>query len=197
MQAVTAQQASVENFSIQIQPLPSCHLYWHLGCNFATVSDIQFGVLKPEGSFVTTQIDRRAFLLSSGIAAVAVLTPNTPDFASASTTSEPFQWKTGNLIFSFEVQAGKLRQQRLVPAGVGVSTSDNSSGVEVALQCSGENSPDQGMKSGVGQPGARLLFSGHREESTARGKRLVCVHTDSLLKINVESVYESFGRVRT
>ena len=44
----------------------------------------------------------------------------------------------------------------------------------------------------MGQPGARLLFPGKREEATARGKRLVCMHADPLLKISVESVYEAF-----
>ena len=72
---------------------------------------------------------------------------------------------------------------------------DNSSGVEVALQCSGENSPDQGMKSGMGQPGSRLLFAGRREEATREGKRLVCMHTDPVLKLSVESVYEAFDGV--
>jgi len=138
-------------------------------------------------------MDRRTFLLSSGIAAVGALTPHIREFVSASTMLEPFQWKTDSLIFSFEVQSGKLRQRRLVPTGA--PTSDTSSGVEVALQCSGENSPDQGMKSGVGQPGARLIFGGHRDESTGRGKRLVCMHTDPLLKLSVESVYESFEGV--
>src|SRR5579864_637233 len=122
-------------------------------------------------------MDRRTFLLSSGIAAVDALTPHIRKFVPASTILEPFQWKTDSLIFSFEVQGGKLRQRRLVPTGA--PTSDSSSGVEVALQCSGENSPDQGMKSGVGQPGARLIFGGHRDESTGRG-RLVCMHTDPL-----------------
>jgi|HubBroStandDraft_6_1064221.scaffolds.fasta_scaffold46954_2 alpha-galactosidase len=138
-------------------------------------------------------MDRRTFLLSSGIAAAGALTPHIREFVSASTMLEPFQWKTDSLIFSFEVQSGKLRQRRLVPTGA--PTSDPSSGVEVALQCSGENSPDQGMKSGVGQPGARLIFGGHRDESTGRGKRLVCMHTDPLLKLSVESVYESFESV--
>jgi alpha-galactosidase len=138
-------------------------------------------------------MDRRTFLVSSGIAAVGALTPRIREFVSASTVLEPFQWRTDSLIFSFEVQSGKLRQKRLVPTGA--STSDSSSGVEVALQCSGENSPDQGMKSGVGQPGARLIFGGHRDEPTGRGKRLVCMHTDPLLKLRVESVYESFEGV--
>ncbi len=140
-------------------------------------------------------MDRRTFLLSSGMVAVGAFAPHIPDFASASTTSESFQWNTGNLIFPFEVQAGKLRQKRLVPAGVAIPSGDASSGVEVALQCSGENSPDQGMKSGVGQPGARLLFGGREEKSLSSGKRFVCTHSDPLLKINVESVYESFDDV--
>ncbi|PYQ44626.1 MAG: hypothetical protein DMG99_03500 [Acidobacteria bacterium] len=72
---------------------------------------------------------------------------------------------------------------------------DNSSGVEIALQCSGENSLDQGMKSGVGQPGSRLLFAGSKEEATQRGKRLVCMHTDPILELSVESVYEAFDGI--
>jgi len=83
-----------------------------------------------------------------------------------------------------------LRQKQLVPkdfVGVGKSW-----GVEVALQCSGENSPDQGMKSGMGEPGARLLFAGKREESARGSNRLVCTHTDANLRLRVESVYESF-----
>ena len=92
------------------------------------------------------------------------------------------------------MKAGRLRQKRLVPTGAPTLT-DDSSGVEVALQCSGENSPDQGMKSAMGQPGARLLFAGKREQSSATGKRLVCMHTDPVLRLNVESVYESFNGV--
>ena len=44
---------------------------------------------------------------------------------------QPFQWITGNVVFSFDVQAGKLRQKRLLPAG-SPAPEDNSSGVEVA-----------------------------------------------------------------
>ena len=135
-------------------------------------------------------LDRRQFLLSGGVAAVAVLGRQVSLAESAVENLEPFQWKTDALIFSFEVTAGRLRQKRLVLAGT--QASDDSSGVEVALQCSGENSPDQGMKSGMGQPGARMLFAGHREESTGRGKRLVCTHMDPRLALRVESVYEAF-----
>ena len=120
---------------------------------------------------------RRRFLESTGIAAVSAILPPITGLAFASDTLEPFQWSTDGLTFSFEVIAGKLRQKQLVPADV--VAVPKSSGVEVALQCSGENSPDQGMKSGMGQPGVRLLFSGKREVSVRGGKRLVCTHSDA------------------
>jgi alpha-galactosidase len=133
---------------------------------------------------------RRKFLESSALVALTAVLPPVTSLAHASDALEPFQWKTDNLTFSFAVIAGKLREKQLVPADI-VAVSE-SSGVEVALQCSGENSPDQGMKSGMGQPGARLLFAGKREESACGGKRLVCTHTDANLRLRVESVYESF-----
>ena len=108
-------------------------------------------------------MNRRRFLASSGVAAFATLVPSVSRFALAEVPNKTFEWKASDLIFTFEVTAGKLRQKRMVPAGVPLGAGD-SSGVEVALQCSGENSPDQGMKSGMGQPGARLIFVG-----TARG----------------------------
>ncbi len=134
-------------------------------------------------------------MVSSGVAAVSALAPRVSGLAFASNSSEPFQWKTTDLMFAFDVTAGRLRQKRLVPADAMTLEDGKSSGVEVALQCSGENSPDQGMKSGTGQPGARLLFAGKREESTSAGKRLVCLHTDANLNLRVESVYESFDGV--
>ncbi len=136
------------------------------------------------------KLDRRKFLESSGMVALGALVPGVTRFAYASIPSEPFQWKTDDLIFSFGMSDGRLRQKQLLPAD-GLQ-SDNSSGVEVALQCSGENSPDPGMKSGMGQPGARLLFAGKREEPTSAGQRLVCTHTDPNLHLRVESMYEAF-----
>jgi alpha-galactosidase len=140
-------------------------------------------------------MDRRTFLTSSGAAAFGTLVPRISRFFPASNTSEPFAWEVNDLIFSFEVTAGKLRAKRVAPAGIVASGPDNSSGVEIALQCSGENSPDQAMKSGMGQPGSRLLFAGRREEATHAGKRLICGHTDPVLKLTVESVYEAFDGV--
>ncbi|HKR84612.1 MAG TPA: glycoside hydrolase family 36 protein [Terriglobales bacterium] len=136
-------------------------------------------------------VDRRQFLGSGGMAALGAISSGVPHLARAATSMAPFEWKTDELILSFDVTAGKLRQKRMVPVGMPVS--DTSSGVEVAIQCSGENSPDQGMKSGMGQPGARLVFEGKREESTPRGNRLVCVHADSRLSLRLESIYESFN----
>ena len=140
-------------------------------------------------------MDRRTFLASSGVLACGAVLPRISRSLPASSVPGPFAWKTNDLIFSFDIIAGRLRQKRLVPVGVSGTADDNSSGVEVALQCSGENSPDQGMKSGVGQPGARLLFAQRREESTHQGKRLICIHTDSALRLTVESVYEAFDGV--
>ena len=136
---------------------------------------------------------RRRFLQSSGLAALSAFARPISNLAYASDSTQPFQWKADDLIFRFDVIEGKLRQKRLVHANA--PDAGDFSGVEVALQCSGENSPDQGMKSGVGQPGARLLFAGRREDSTPTGKRLVCTHTDPNLKLRVESVYEAFDRV--
>src|SRR6478736_3115307 len=140
-------------------------------------------------------MDRRTFLSSSAAAAFASLVPHVSRLSPASSTFEPFAWDANGLTFSFDVAAGKLRQKRVVPTGMSAARADNSSGVEIALQCSGENSPDQGMKSGMGQPGSRLLFAGKREQATRKGKRLVCMHTDPILKLSVESVYEAFDGI--
>jgi alpha-galactosidase len=140
-------------------------------------------------------VDRRTFFISSSLTALATLSQRASSLEPESNGVAPFQWKTDQLIFSFDVKSGRLRQKRLLPATATAETLGGSSGVEIALQCSGENSPDQGMKSGMGQPGVRLLFDSHKEESTARGKRLVCTHRDPNLKLRVESVYEAFDGI--
>src|SRR6266496_3923744 len=137
-------------------------------------------------------MDRRRFLKSSGSVTLGTFLPSVSSLASLSNPLESLQWGTDTLVFNFNVTGGKLRQGRISPVDFPRSIVSNSSGVEVALQCSGENSPDQGMKSGMGQPGVRLLFSGRREEPTSGGKRLVCTHADANLGLRVESVYEAF-----
>ena len=72
-------------------------------------------------------MDRRTFLTSSGTVAFGALLPRISRFLPASNTPEPFAWKTNDFIFSFDVMAGKLRQKRLVPAGIVAATADNSS----------------------------------------------------------------------
>lgn len=114
-----------------------------------------------------------------------------------STDQQPFEWSTPELTFAYELSEQKLRQKFIMPAQAlqGKIAPIVSSGVETAIQCSGENSPDPGMKQGVGQPGARLIFKEKREESTAKGRRLILSQVDPILGINVDSFYESFDGV--
>jgi alpha-galactosidase len=140
-------------------------------------------------------MDRRGFLKSSGSVALGTFLPSVSRLAAPANPFEPFQWKTDTLVFNFDVTNGKLRQRQLNPVNPAGSVAHDSSGVEVALQCSGENSPDQGMKSAMGQPGARLVFAGHDEGPTRGGKRLVCTHTDPNLKLRVQSIYEGFDGI--
>ena len=110
---------------------------------------------------------------------------------------EPFEWSTPELTFSYELSGQMLRQKYLLPSRVlqGKIAPILSSGVETAIQCSGENSLDQGMKLGAGMPGARLLFLGKREEATAKGRRLILSHADPALGLHVDSFYDSFNGV--
>src|SRR5206468_13116219 len=91
-----------------------------------------------------TPMHRRRFLESTALTALSAALPSTTSLAFGSDALEPFEWATDDLTLAFEFSTGRLRQKQLLPKDV-VSIS-KSSGVEVALQCSGENSPDQGMK---------------------------------------------------
>jgi alpha-galactosidase len=140
------------------------------------------------------------FLCSTGIAALGSMLP---DLALAAgqpndgSKPEAFEWNTPELTFAFEVSGQRLRQRFLMPSRTPQAKIPLvvSSGVETSIQCSGENSLDQGMKLGAGMPGARLLFQGKREESTAKGRRLILSHTDPVLGLNVDSFYEAFDGV--
>ena len=145
-------------------------------------------------------LNRRRFLCSTGVTALGALLSDIPSVAQvpvASAETEAFEWNTPELTFAFEVSGQKLRQKHLMPTGAsrGKTPTTASSGVETAIQCSGENSPDAGMKLGVGQPGARLLYKGKSEETTARGRRLILSHADPVLGINVDSFYDAFNGV--
>ncbi len=72
----------------------------------------------------------------------------------------------------------------------------DSSGVETAILCTGENADDHhGMKFTGGMPGGRMIFSGSQESETATGRRMVLTQFDPSLALKVESVYESFQNV--
>src|SRR5512142_33277 len=104
-------------------------------------------------------MNRRLFLKSTGVlTAGAALSPDVFGLADIPPDVGAFEWNCDGLFFSFDVHSGRLRQRRLIPPGAALDAARVSSGVEVAIQCSGENSPDQGMKSAIGQPGARLRF---------------------------------------
>jgi len=135
--------------------------------------------------------NRRVFLKSTGAVAAGLLAPKLQAMSVLADVGSTFVWQAGKLLFNFEISEGRLRQRRLIPNGLTLKSNDMSSGVEVALQCSGENSPDQGMKSAMGEPGRRLRFVEKREESAGKIRRLVLVHADELLKLRVESVYEA------
>jgi alpha-galactosidase len=110
---------------------------------------------------------------------------------------KPFEWKTPDLTFSFDFSGDRLRLKTLMPAGY---TRPNagpavSSGVETAIHCSGEDSPDPGMKQGMGQPGARLVLVDKKEEPVNKSRRLTITHSDTVTKLRVESFYEAFDGV--
>lgn len=140
-------------------------------------------------------MNRRGFLQSSSATALGLLLPEVGRVARGAEegSSAGFRWSTPELVFSYSISDGRLRQHCLVPAGFAPdSRTAGPAGVEVAIACTGENSPDPGMKQAMGQPGARLQFAGKHEEATPTGQRLTLVHKDNTLALEVESVYQSF-----
>ena len=107
-------------------------------------------------------LSRRCFVVHSAQALLAHLAPQLAAPLLITPQDDPseqmFDWGTDSLRFRFGVVEGRLRQFQLTPANF--SAPLGSCGVETAIQCDGENSPDQGMKVGVGQPGLRLVSQG-------------------------------------
>lgn len=140
-------------------------------------------------------MNRRNFMISSSsIAACIGLRRPSHLFAElqSSSQSEAFVWTTPSLRLDFAVEDGCLRQAALVPADYKAEISRHSftqsSGPEVALQCTGENSIDPAMKQAAGNPGLRLKYHGKRVQESL----LVLEHIDEQTKLKVESFYESF-----
>jgi alpha-galactosidase len=137
---------------------------------------------------------RRTFLVSSGAAGLAALFATHASGQSAATTStQRFSWNAGELDFEFSVSGGRLRQHLFLPAGVQApQASLRWSGPETGLLCTGEDSPDSGIKLSGGSPGLRLQFVAKDERRGARGKTLILRHTDRDLHLDVQSHYEAF-----
>jgi len=138
-------------------------------------------------------MDRRLFLQLSSVSAVSLALPELTLTAHSASQSAAngFEWLTDSLRFSYSISKGRLRQHCILPADF-KATDMISSGVEVAMQCTGENSPDPGMKSAMGSPGVRLEFLEKHEVPTAKGRQLTIVHEDSRLSLRIESIYEAF-----
>lgn len=151
---------------------------------------------RPQSGLVPP-ITRRQFLISTGTVAIgaAFATPAGASEAFAPITSEQsFSWVSSELQFNFSIVNGRLRQHTFVPAGFEAKSLEyaNSNGVEVGLLCSGENSPDPGMKQSGGSPGNRLVFIGKRREKTPHVEHFIVEHADPDLGLKVESHYEAF-----
>jgi alpha-galactosidase len=154
-----------------------------------------------------SNIDRRTFLLGTGVLAVAPVVTELDALAEGlaeikqlpapSQLVTPFEWNAAGIIFSFEFLDNRLRIKSILPEGVaameGLPAPTSSSGVETALHCTGENADDHhGTKFTGGMPGGRLLYSGKEESVTPTGKRTILTQIDQVLGLKVESVYESF-----
>src|SRR5450755_1106061 len=140
---------------------------------------------------------RRMFLSSTAVPLLATGLAAETGRDSKGSGARSFAWTTRDLRFRYDISEGRLRQGVLLPAELttGSLVPPERSGVETAIQLTGENSPDPGMKQGAGQPGLRLTFVDRREESTRHGSRLVLNQFDPATKIRVESFYEAFDGV--
>ena len=103
-----------------------------------------------------TNIDRRTFLKGTGALAIGPVVSELNGLAEGSAetkplpeparTVAPFEWRAEGVIFSFEFLDNRLRIKSILPAGVaavdGLPAPTSSSGVEVAIHCTGENADD-------------------------------------------------------
>ena len=142
-------------------------------------------------------MNRRIFLCSAGMGMSAFLPSAAFMSGEEAAGPEPFEWKTPDLTFSFDFSGDRLRQKALLPTGYPTTAPQPpaSAGAETAIHCSGENSPDPGMKQGIGQPGSRLVLVEKKEEQADKGRRLALTHSDPVTKLRVESFYEAFDGV--
>lgn len=143
------------------------------------------------------RLTRRQFLISTGAVAIGAAFATPADAAEVfapATSKQSFSWVGSELQFNFSILNGRLRQHIFFPTGFEAASVEYaaSNGVETGLLCSGENSPDPGMKQSGGSPGHRLVFIGKRREKTPRGERFIIEQADADLGLKVESYYEAF-----
>ncbi len=151
-----------------------------------------------------TEIDRRAFLQTTGMLAAGAFAGKLKGHAQEQESGlgalpapnyEPFEWSSPGQVFSFEFLDKRLRFRTLLPEGVSgppdIPAPSDASGVETSIHCTGENPDDHhGLKLTGGSPGARLVFLGKRETATTAGRRLILYHSDPVTGLRVESIYE-------
>lgn len=106
-----------------------------------------------------------------------------------------FDWSTPELRFRFSKHGDRLMQCVLSPSKNKFEKKSIPSGVEVAIQCTGENAIDRGTKQTAGLPGGRLLYRNFIEHIHSNGKEMVIHHFDSILGLEIESHYQSFQEV--
>src|SRR5215475_3094776 len=122
-----------------------------------------------------SNVDRRTFLRGTGVLAIAPVVGELEVFSEGlaelhqlpapAKSLAPFEWEAAHLVFSFEFLDNRLRIKSILPQGVtaaeGLPAPTSSSGVEVALHCTGEDADDHhGTKFTGGMPGGRLVYSG-------------------------------------
>ena len=86
-------------------------------------SEIQWMAVKGDVSIIKENLmDRRTFLISSGVTGLGALFVS-PDSAHAAEPQSPetFSWNTGELQFTFSLPQGRLRQHIFLPSGIHVS----------------------------------------------------------------------------
>ncbi len=154
-------------------------------------------------------VTRRSFLAAASAFTLGSL-------ESAAATKPDFTWLASGLLFSFGSYKQELRQKYILPAGIAESAwarlspeighndtlADTSAGdfdsltVETALHCTGEDSVEHhGMKFTGGEPGLRLIYAGHEENQTSKGRSLVVTHRDPALQLQVKSFYEAWDGI--
>ncbi|KAA6456636.1 alpha-galactosidase [Acidobacteria bacterium AB60] len=139
-------------------------------------------------------MNRRNFLISSGVAGIGSLIPAAASGQGSGTASiENLSWNPGQLQFQFSLSDGRLRQHAFLPADFqGPQELTQRFGVEVGLLFSGDDSPDSGMKQSGGSSGQRLRFVAKDEQRADGDETLVLRHTDPMSRLNIESHYQGF-----